>query len=291
MTAMRSEAPSTGAIITRAAAQLSAAGIDDARLEAEVLFAHATGSRRSHVLATMRDDAPAAALDAFGRLLTRRLAREPLAYITGHREFYGIDIACAPGALIPRPESEMLVDIAVREIERRGTSLRIADIGTGSGAIAIAIAIAKHAPGARVTAIDASSDALDLARKNAQSRGVLARIELREGDLLEGAGEFDVIVANLPYVSEAEWPDLQPEIRDHEPRQALVGGPDGTEVIERLLRQADGHLASCGLLACEIGATQGDAVRGMVQQAFPQGSVDVVRDLAGLDRVVTVRKP
>ena len=289
MPAVQAEAASIGTTIARAAAQLSAAGIDDARLEAEVLFAHATGSRRSHVLATMRDDAPAAALDAFGRLLTRRLAREPLAYITGHREFYGIDIACAPGALIPRPESEMLVDIAVREIERRGTSLRIADIGTGSGAIAIAIA--KHAPGARVTAIDASSDALDLARKNAQSRGVLARIELREGDLLEGAGEFDVIVANLPYVSEAEWPDLQPEIRDHEPRHALVGGPDGTEVIERLLRQADGHLASCGLLACEIGATQGDAVRGMVQQAFPQGSVDVVRDLAGLDRVVTVRKP
>ena len=289
MPAVQAEAASIGTTIARAAAQLSAAGIDDARLEAEVLFAHATGSRRSHVLATMRDDAPAAALDAFGRLLTRRLARKPLAYITGHREFYGVDIACAPGALIPRPESEMLVDIAVREIERRGTSLRIADIGTGSGAIAIAIA--KHAPGARVTAIDASSDALDLARKNAQSRGVLARIELREGDLLEGAGEFDVIVANLPYVSEAEWPDLQPEIRDHEPRHALVGGPDGTEVIERLLRQADGHLASCGLLACEIGATQGDAVRGMVQQAFPQGSVDVVRDLAGLDRVVTVRKP
>ena len=212
-------------LIHDAAARLDAARIGDARLEAEVLLAHVLGIDRAHLLARMDDAVDDDADARFHVLLTRRLGHEPLAYIVGQREFYGIDIACGPGALIPRPETEMLVEIALDEARRRGSGLRIVDVGTGSGAIAVAIS--ANAAGARVTAIDASDAALALARRNVARAAVAKRVDLRVGDLLDGEGVFDVIVANLPYVSAADWEALAPEIREHEPRAALVGGARG----------------------------------------------------------------
>lgn len=270
-----------------ATAQLAGASIDDGRLEAELLLAHALAADRAHVLARLSDAIDDHAHARFSSLLSRRVAHEPLAYIVVHREFYGVDIECAPGALIPRPETEMLVEIALGELRARSAELRIADVGTGSGAIAVAVA--ANAPSARITAVDASSEALAIARRNVERNGVADCVELHRGNLLNGAGRFDVIVANLPYISAAEWHTLQPEIRDHEPREALVGGISGTEVIEQLLRDAPPHLANGGVLAAEIGATQGTRVSTAARASFPSDEVCVIKDVAGLDRVLVVR--
>ena len=281
-------APSIATAIHDAAARLAATSTDDARLEAAVLLAHVLGVGRAHLLARLDDALDPDASTRFAALVERRLAREPLAYIVGRREFYGVDIRCEPAALIPRPETEMLVDLALDEIRRRGDALRVVDVGAGSGAIAIAIA--ANAANVRVTAIDASPSALVLARHNAGRVDVADRVAIREGDLLDQADAFDVIVANLPYVSEAEWADLPPEIRDHEPRQALVGGKAGTETVERLLRSAPPHLAAGGILAVEIGATQGAALREVARACFPDAEPCVKKDLAGLDRVLLIRR-
>lgn len=270
-----------------AAAKLEAASIDDARLEADLLLAHVFGVDRAHLLARMDYAVDEDAGWRFDALLARRLGHEPLAYIVGHREFYGLDIECGPGALIPRPETEMLVEMALDETRHRGVGLRIADVGTGSGAIAVAIA--ASVPGAHITAIDASDAALALARRNVEQAGVADRVHLRTGDLLDGHGAFDVVVANLPYVSEDDWQALPPEIRQHEPREALVGGVRGTEAVERLLGQSPPHLAPGGVFAAEIGATQGARLLADARECFPDAGTCVMKDVAGLDRVLVIR--
>ena len=263
--------------------------IDDAQLEAEVMLAAAMRIDRTRLLARLRDAAPADSITPFETMVARRLEREPLAYILGRREFYGIEIECAAGALIPRPETELLVELVLDEIATRaGGSVRVADVGTGSGAIAVAIAL--NASGARVTAIDASAGALAIARRTVARYEMKRSVTLVEGDLLAGAGTFDGIVANLPYVAEDEWPSLALEIREHEPREALVAGAAGTELIERLLEIAPAHLAPGGLLAAEIGCTQGARVLDVARRRFPDAECEVRTDLGGLDRVLVVRK-
>jgi release factor glutamine methyltransferase len=276
-------------VIHAAVERLEAEGIDidDARLETEVLLASALGIDRSHLLANLRDGVPDDAGSRFEQMLARRLEHEPLAYIVGHREFYGIDIACGPGALIPRPETEMLVDLALQEVRASGSGVRIVDVGTGSGAIAVAIAV--HAPEVRVVGIEASEEALAVARRNVERYRLGERVAVQAGDLLEGTGVFDVIVANLPYVSEADWQTLAPEIREREPRLALVAGASGTEVVERLLDQAPTHLAPGGMLAAEIGDTQGARVLTAAHRCFPEAECCVMKDLGGRDRVLVVR--
>lgn len=266
--------------------RLGAAGIPDAALEAEVLLAFTLGMDRTRLLARLHDVLPPRAGHAYSEVEERRLRREPLAYIVGRREFYGIDIVCRPGALIPRPETEMLVEVALTEI--RGEELRIADVGTGSGAIAVAILV--NDPRVRLTATDTSSRAIELALENARRARVVDRIDLRRGNLLEELGQFDLIVANLPYVSEAEWRRLEPEVRDYEPMEALVGGPAGTETIRRFLVAAPGHLAGGGTMALEIGAGQGEELAVAARTNFPEATIVVRTDLAGLDRVLEVRR-
>ena len=273
--------------IAGAERELHTAGIDDARLEAELLLAHAGGGRREQVTAALHEPVEPGAERMFAALMVRRLRREPLAYITGHREFYGMDFVCRPGALIPRPETEMLVDLALDEVRGRGPAIDIVDVGTGTGAIACAIA--ANAPDVRVLAVDSSVDALAIARENVGRLALGARVGLQTADLLEGLGSFDVIVANLPYVSEREWADAQPEVRDFEPKEALVPGPDGTEANLRLLELAGGHLHDGALLALEIGATQGSVICEAARRLFPAAQVSVMKDLAGLDRVLVVR--
>lgn len=263
-------------------------GIDDPRLEAEVLLALAMQCDRTHVIAALPDALPAAGHGRFESLVARRLTREPLAYITGVREFFGIDITCGPGALIPRPETELLVELALVEVAARAGPVRIADVGTGTAAIAIAVALGAAERHPSVVAIERSPAALALARVNID-RYAGGLVELVSGDLLEGAGAFDVVLANLPYVSEEEWRTLGPEVREWEPREALVGGRRGTEVIERLLTSAPAHLAPGGVLAVEIGSMQAQAVLHSARDAFGEATISVVRDLAGLDRAVVVR--
>lgn len=282
------DAPTVAAAIHDAARHLADAGINDSRLEAEVVLAHALNTRRAHLLAELRSPMTLRQSKVFEALLGRRLGREPLAYVLGRREFYGIDMLCTHSALIPRPETEMLVEIALTEIRARGEGARIADIGTGSGAIAIAIC--ANAPGVKVAAVDRAEAACQLARENISRQGLNRQIEVRRGDLLEGSGVFDVIVANLPYVSEPEWRALPPEIRDHEPRAALVGGARGTEVIEELLGTAPEHLAPGGVLAAEIGDTQGVRLGDIASRFFPRAAVEIRQDLAGLDRALLVRR-
>ncbi len=258
----------------------------EARLECQLLLAHALRISRAHLLARLSDDLAPDAHAAFEVLVERRLAREPLAYITNHREFYGIDFECTPAALIPRPETELLVEIALSELVARPEA-RVVDVGTGTGAIAIAIAVNAH--GTRATAIDASPQALTLARRNAQRAGVNDRIDLRSGNLLADGGAFDVVIANLPYISTRDWHALPPEIREYEPREALVGGEKGTELIERLLATVGAHLNRGGVLAAEIGDRQADRLLAVARECFPSASPCVIKDLAGLDRVLALR--
>jgi release factor glutamine methyltransferase len=274
-------------VLARAAAALAGISGDDARLEAELLLAHAMRVDRAHVIARLHEALAPDDGVAFDVLLTRRLNREPLAYITGHREFYGIDLMVTPDVLIPRPETEMLVEGALREIAERGGDAVVVDVGTGSGAIAIAIA--ANAPRARVVALDASPAALALAEANAGTAGVLDRIDFRRGDLLDAMGMADVIVANLPYVSAAEWAALPPEIRDHEPRAALDGGEDGMDVMRRLIATAAPHLAPGGVLIAEIGAGQGKDLLDAARARFPAADCYIEPDFAGLDRMLVIR--
>lgn len=252
-----------------------------------MLLAHSLGIDRAHLLARLREPFEPMPALVFESLVMRRVQREPLAYITGSREFYGIEFACTRAALIPRPETELLVDLALAEIQERGDGWSVVDVGTGSGAIAVAIATGSVAT--HVVATDASLEALALARRNAERVGVADRIEFVQGDLLETRGAFDLIVANLPYVSEGEWQALAPELREWEPRNALVGGERGTEVIERLLEQAVAHLRPGGVLALEIGDTQGIHLAACARSCFPAADIRVRTDLAGLDRMLVVR--
>jgi release factor glutamine methyltransferase len=256
------------------------------RLEAEALLRGVLGISRVSLLARVREPLADEHFAAFRSAVVRRTAHEPLAYIVGHREFYGVEIECRPGVLIPRWESEMLVEISLERARKRDRAIRVADVGTGSGAIAVAVA--ANVRNVEVVAIDTSPVALALARGNIERNGVADRVTVAHNNLLDGLGMFDVIVANLPYVTESEWPVLEPEIREHEPRSALVAGATGTEVIESMLRSAPGHLSDGGVVAVEIGATQGSRVTAIARESFPRARIELMRDLAGLDRVLAV---
>jgi len=213
------------------------------------------------------------ALDA---LLARRVSREPLPYILGTREFFGLYFAVDPRVLIPRPETELLVERALGLASRVSSSsgaLCIADIGTGSGCIAIALAV--HLPHACLYATDVSADALAVAQRNAATHGVASRIRFLWGDLLSPLPQpVHLIVANLPYIAAQEWETLPPEVGRFEPRGALDGGPDGLDLVRWLLRQAPAYLLPGGALLLEIGASQGEAVTKLARAAFPQEAED-----------------
>lgn len=273
--------------------RLAAAGCETPRLDAEVLLCECAGVERAFLLAHGADTVPADAWPRFQAWIARREKREPLAYITGHREFYGMDFAVTPAVLVPRPETEHVVDEVLalaRARHRGGQPILIADVGTGSGAIAIALA--AHLPHAQVCALDASREALEVAWRNAERHGVLARMCLVQSDLLEHLPwAVDILVANLPYVADDKWPALAPEIRFHEPVQALRGGRNGLDLIRRLLAQAPARIRPGGAVVLEIGAGQAPEVRRAAQAVFPNAHIRVVQDYAGLDRVVVVQTP
>ena len=272
----------TAAAIGKAAKAFGRAGVDAPRRNAEALMAKALGWERAKLLAEPGHPlSPGEAL-AFGNLCRRRACREPLDYLLGRAHFAGIELACDRRALIPRPETEDLVELAVRAL-KDVPAPRIADIGTGTGAIALAIK--ARLPKAEVVATDASGETLSLARENARHLGL--DVAFREGpDLDPLAGErFDAIGANPPYVTEAEFPGLMPEVRDWEPRAALVAGPEGTEILARWIAAAPRHLNPGGWLAVEMGAGQAPRVMAAFTSAG-FSAIGTTQDFAGIPRFV-----
>jgi release factor glutamine methyltransferase len=287
--------------LARAATQLQAS--DAPRLEAELLLAHVLGLSRAGLYAHPERPLPDQQLDVYQALLKRRALGEPLPYLTGHIEFYGLDITVNQHVLIPRPETETLVDLALN-LQTSASSVEpspipntqypisniqsLADVGTGSGCIAIALAV--HAPQARIYALDLSPDALQVARANAQRHEVAQRITFIQSDLLAALPQpVDLIVSNPPYIAAGEWPTLPREVREHEPRLALDGGLDGLDVVRRLLEQARDNVLPGGALLVEIGAGQGAAAARLARQICPTASVSLQADLAGRDRVLCVQ--
>lgn len=262
-----------------AVAAFAAVGVETPRLDAEVLLAEATGWERARLLAEVEAGVPADAGRRFGEMVRRRLRREPVAYILGRKGFRSIELAVDPRVLIPRPESELLVELAL-ELQPR----RVLEIGTGSGAIALAIAV--ELPECEVLATDTSAAALEVARANAERLALLDRVDLIDGTLPADAGAPDLVVANLPYVAEAEWGGLEPEVTEWEPREALLAGPDGLDVFRDVIPAA---ASDAQALALEVGAGQAEAVGGMLSDVG-FGEVETRPDLAGIPRVVWGRK-
>ncbi len=277
-----------GVRLGETARRLAGAGIDDARLEADVLWMTALDIDRAQLYARL-SDAPAEAHAATAEALTeRRLRREPLAYVTGAREFYGLDLTIRAGVLVPRPETETLVAEAISVLSRRAEPAAvIADIGCGSGAIAVALAASL--PDATVHAIDRSPAAVVLTRANAKRHGLGARVHVYEGDLTAPLPEsVDLIAANLPYVRSDELPTLEPEVSVFEPAEALDGGVDGLDLVRRLLREAPARLKPGAAVLLELDPRQFDEARGFAAEAMPAARSRAVRDLAGRERVLVI---
>ena len=269
-------------MLRRASALLAAAGIDSARLDAEVLLAYACAVSRAQLLSgAIRIDRDAA--EKFHRMIARRASREPLAYILGRKEFFSLDLEVTPAVLIPRPETETLVEAALKFLATRPHP-RILDIGTGSGAIAIVLA--TNSADARIIATDISKEALEVAHRNANRHRCEDRIDFVAADLFpEADTRFDLIVSNPPYVAEADLDALQPEIRLHEPRVALVCGKDGLDMFRRIAAGCRSRLNPDGAVMVEIGAGQAFSVEALFRRAG-FSNIDAVRDLAGIERVV-----
>ncbi len=276
------------AALQQAATLLQASGVPESRLDAELLLAEALGWGRAQLHLRGGQRLSAAQASAYSQWVARRCQREPLPYIVGHAAFYDLDLAVTPAVLIPRPETELLVELALAHASQRGlSSPTVVDVGTGSGAVAIALA--RALPAARVMASDVSSEALRVAAANACRHGVMGRIGLWQGDLLAACrGPVDLLIANLPYVRRDERAQLEPEVAVYEPWLALDGGPDGLDLVRRLLGQAAGLLAAGGLALLEIGASQGAAAVAAARAAFPASDVSLRQDYAGLDRVVVI---
>ena len=291
----------TGALLREGTELLAAAGSETARLDAELLLGDAVGAGRTAVVAHPEAPVGADAVRRYRSDLDRRAAGEPVAYLRGMKEFYGLALETDARALIPRPETEKLVEMATDEVMRRLASslraagarnLRVVDVGTGSGAIAVALAVSLRRLNAldsvELLAVDISPDALGLARENAVGHAVADRITFAEADLLpDGESGFDLVLANLPYVRHDAMAGL-PVASSFEPAIALDGGEDGLEVIGRLLGRLPATLAVDGLAMLEIGADQGEAIVALVAARLPGWGCAVELDLAGLPRVARI---
>jgi release factor glutamine methyltransferase len=267
--------------------KLARAGIGDARIEADLIWMTALEVNRAELYARTNQEPTTDQAERAEALMTRRLNHEPAAYLMGHREFYGVDLVVGPGALIPRPDTETLVEEALLVAASKLHDLTIADVGCGTGAIAIALA--TNLPYAIVIAIDISSRALELARDNVDRQGLADRVTLLEGDLLEPlSGPVDLVTANLPYVMSSELPTLDPEVRMFEPPVALDGGDDGLDHVRRLVSSVVAYLKPTGVVLLEMDPRQIASASNFVTQAMPGAVVRVVNDLAGRERVLVV---
>lgn len=292
-TTAATEAPvrRVSAVLRQAAQRLISRGIESGSLDAEILLGHVLGAGREQIVVAA--NAPLDDADAwtYENLLSRRLRREPTAYITGKREFWSLDFHVTPDVLIPRPETELLVEIALRLAKESARAPRIIDLGTGSGAIAVALA--SELTSAEIIATDISAEALAVAARNAVRNGVAERIRFVQGDLfaaLEREKPVDLIVSNPPYIRRSEIDMLVPEVSRWEPRGALDGGWDGLDYYRRIAAHGFRYLAPHGALAVEIGAGMGRAVAALFQDAAECAGVNTYNDYAGIERVVVARK-
>lgn len=268
--------------LAHARAFLSASDIDDSAFEAEILLRHVLKITRPLLYQKLDEELNRVDEDSYSQLIKRRQQGEPTAYITGHREFYGLDFYVDRHVLIPRPESELLVEKTL-EIARGRDMTNIVDVGTGCGAIAISLA--KNLTGIKIYATDISLPALKVAESNCRRHDVTDRIELLQGDMLEPLpGPVNLIIANLPYVKKSDLPENGP-LR-FEPVLALDGGRDGLSLIERLCRQAKGEITNGGYMILEIGEGQANTVNDIIHELFPAARVEITGDYAGIDRVV-----
>lgn len=273
-------------LLVSASECLRIAGIDTPTLDSAVLLSHATGLSRTQLTAHPEAIPTRSQHDLFLRSVEARAKRTPLAYIIGHWGFYGLEFEVGPAVLIPRPDTETLVETAIGLLE--GKPCTAADIGVGSGAIAVALAVSL--PEARVYGTDASEDALEIAARNAERHGVGHKVRLSRGDLFDSleVADLDAVVSNPPYIPSGDIPHLQPEVALYEPRGALDGGPDGLDYYRRIVPDARGHLRPGGSLLVEVGAGQSPEVLGLFRE---HGYTEVrsVKDLAGIERVVQGR--
>ena len=269
-------------------------GADSPRLDAEVLLAEARGCKRIELYTSFDEVAPENVRTSFRELVRRRAEGMPVAYLVGRREFYSLSFRVTPDVLIPRPETELLVvkllDLSKAQ-EGRGDGLQIADVGTGSGIIAVIAA--KHLPNGSFTAVDISAAALNVAEANAAEHGVADRIAFIQSDLFTSVPcdlRYDFIASNPPYVASEEIQQLEPTVREYEPRLALEAGPGGTRVIEQLIPQAAERLKPGGWLLMEIGHQQGNKVQQLLSADGRFDDISVLKDLAGLVRVAQARR-
>jgi release factor glutamine methyltransferase len=262
---------------------------DQAAIDAEVLARTALGWERATWLARRDEPANPEAASRFEAMAARRELREPVAYITGHREFWGLDFVVTPAVLIPRPETELIVESALERLADANRAWRIADVGTGSGCIAVAVA--SERPAASFTATDLSEAALDVARQNASRHGVGDRITfLRTSILHDASGPFDLIVANPPYVPSSARPTLAPDVKDFEPDAALFGhGADGLDEVRAILAQSATRLAPGGWLLIEFGYGQGAAVRAALENVSGLELEGILTDLQDHERTLVAR--
>lgn len=286
-----SPAWTVGRLIPWAAEYLGGHGVEAPRLCGELLLAHVLGCSRLDLYLHFEQPLQPQELALFKALILRRRGREPVDYILGCREFYGLEFLVGPGVLVPRPESEHLVEEALARL--KGVQApRILDLCTGSGAVALALA--HERPDATVTGCDISPEALTWARRNAHNLGLEARVRWLLGDLWEpvaaGSGFFDIITANPPYVTTAEMAQLPPEVRDFEPHLALEGGTDGLDIARAIIGGAGAHLRPLGWLFMELGAGQAAQAKRLAQACGAFAEVSLVKDLADIERVLVCER-
>lgn len=293
--------PSTtvGRALNAATQRLQAGENETPQLDAQVILAHVLGQTRSWLFAHHDYKLSSDEAKRYTDLIVRRINHEPVAYLIGRREFYGLDFYVDQRVLIPRPETELLVDAVLGQLEMRtedlapGDRLRVLDVGTGCGAIALAVA--ANSPGVDVYATDLSSDAIEVARLNIRRLDARCQVKLLHGDLLTpfrhkvDANRVDIIAANLPYIDSQEYKSLAPDVLNYEPQLALEAGPQGLDAISRLLEQAPQHIRPGGVIFLEIGADQGDLVLSLASARVPQARLISLRqDYNGRDRLVTI---
>ena len=261
--------------------------IETPRLEAEILLAHTLKVGRLYLYVNSEQELTQEQIEIYNELINKRMNHEPTAYIIGHREFMDLDLIVNQDVLIPRPETEVLVETVIDQLNDITNIVRLADIGTGSGAIALSLA--KNLPGASVDAVDISEKALTIAKLNASKYNLIGRIAFHLGDLLSPLSDkkFNAIVSNPPYIPSKVIDTLQAEVRDYEPKTALNGGIDGLDFYRRLIEEAPKLLTDDGFLAVEIGFDQAEAVKHLAKDYFQK--VEVVKDLSQNDRVIIAR--
>lgn len=275
-------------------ARLRAANVPSDTLAAELLLMHALGRGRTWLYSYPETLLDPAVAEKYFALIARRAAGEPTQYLIGKQEFWGLEFEVNPAVLIPRPETEHVIEVALERLGARDTAapLRVADVGTGSGCIAVALA--RELPGAEIFATDISAAALEVAARNAARHGVADRIRFINCDLLSGAvvteKQFDLIVSNPPYVARDDAGQLQREVRDHEPDAALFGGPTGVEIYSRLIQEAGSLLRRGGILVLELGYNSAAHVEGLLNPELGWTNVKITNDLAGIPRVISAER-